>query len=216
MKNKIIALIISICLCFSLMSCEQTTNPGGDNNDPFNGIDISKYEMPQTGFLNDGHELSKTEELMKYVIENGEFVYDSYSDGIGYKLILSENDDVVRYAFYSIDFLRINEVQASYRTFNVSYVKLSNNESIDDFTLMHKIVYNSWRDDFYAIMKANKSTFNKEYSGEYELFRGYSNYTKEEVSTLVVSAIDRLFTEFNTVVGSKANITLKDIGYTNY
>ena len=215
MKNKIIIIIICLCLGLGLGSCQEQNNQDGNNDNLLDGIDISKYEMPQTDFLKDGHTLSKTEELMKYVIENGEFVYDPYSDGIGYKLMLAEDGDITRYAFYSINFLRISEVEASRRTFNTSYVKISNDDT-DEFNLMHKIVYNSYRDDFYAIMKGTKSTFNRKFIGEYDLYRGYITSSQSEVTTKLESAIDRLFNEFNEKIGSKVNITLKDIGFTNY
>lgn len=219
MKNKLFSLIICFCLGLGLVSCTDDTSQNGNNNNNngniIDGIDISKYEMPQTDFLNDGHQLSKTEELMKYVIENGEFKYDTYSDGIGYKLILTNENDVTCYAFYSINYLRICQVKISHRTYTTSYVKISNNDN-DEFNLMHKIVYNSYLTDFYAIMIGNKKTFNASFVGEYDLYRGDINLTKNEVTMVLVETIDSLFKSFNEIIGSKTNITLKDIGFVNY
>lgn len=221
MKTKILYLFIILCFGLFLSSCDTTGNSNPNNDNPGNngniidGVDISKYEKPQTGFMNDGHTLTKLEEMMKYVIENGEFVFDYYSDGIGYKLELTSTvTNQSWYAFYCVDTLRLVCLSVSGRTYETSYIKL--NESIDDFQIVKKIMYNSWRQDFYAIMNCNKQSFNKEFIGEYELYRGYVKEEQSEITSKLVSSVNNLLTVFSNLTKEKINLSLSDIGYQNY
>lgn len=229
MKNKILTFLMILISCMFLVSCDLTNgttpdnNQNNDNNNNNNnnneniidGVDISKYEKPQTGFMYDGHTLTKLEEMMKYVIENGEFVFDYYSDGIGYKLMLENpSSDVSRYAFYCVDTLRIVDLKVSGKTYEISYIKLNDQEG--QFQISHKIIYNSWRQDFYAIMNCNKQTFNKEFIGEYELYRGYVKVEQSEITSKLVSSVDNLLTLFTNLTKENINLSLSDIGYQNY
>lgn len=217
MKNKLILLIIAICLVFSISSCENTNdNQNEENNDNIlNGVDISKYEKPQTGFLHDGHTLTKLEEMMKYVIEEGEFVFDLYSDGIGYKIVLLEDSEKLVYAFYCVDTLRIVELKVTGKTYESVYTKLNDSET--NLQIAYKIVYNSGRrQDFYAIMNCNKQTFNKETVGDYELYRGYTKNDEFTTTKRMVETIDEILNIFNSKITEKINSSLKDVGYSNY
>lgn len=217
MKNKILLIIMLICLVLSISSCNSCKESEKEDNDDnmLNGVDISKYEKPQTGFLHDGHQLTKLEEMMKYVIENGEFVFDLYSNGIGYKLILDESNSNSIYAFYCVDTLRIVNLKLDGRRYESIYVKL--NDSTNYLELAYKKMYNSgYRQDFYAILNCDKQTFNHNATGTYSLYRGYMEDDEATVTSKIVSTIDLSLKAFNAKIKEHIKLSLKDINYNNY
>ena len=218
MKKTILIFFILICI-LGICSCDNTDS-GNNNNDDTNnkqdssldGIDLSKYEMPQTGFMYDGHTLSKFEEVMKFVILDGTFIYEKYLNSIGYRYILEESNDEMLYAYYCVNELRLIHIKVYGKVVNMSYVKLT--DTSDSMTVCYKIQYNSgWRQDFYAIMNCERSLFDNEYVGEYELYRGYCNATESEITSLIVSQNFDLLQKFNSVITEKINISLSEFGY---
>lgn len=213
---KKIILIIFVLICsLSIAACDTTNN--NNNNQPtdpsLEGIDISKFEMPQTEFLHDGHKLTKLEEVMKLVIEEGTFVYDKYLVSIGYKYIIEESSKTILYAYYSVNELRLIYLQIEGKIAHSSYFKLSNKENM--FSICHKIQYFSGRrQDFLAVMNCERSLFNSSYVGEYELYRGYNTQTKEEVTNLLVANNNSLLVKFNDITTTKINISLAEFGFT--
>ena len=75
MKKIIVIIFLMVCSLF-IASCDVNSNNNQNQDPSLDGIDISKYEMPQTEFLNDGHSLTKLEEVMKLIILDGEFCYE--------------------------------------------------------------------------------------------------------------------------------------------
>ena len=179
MRKIIVIIFLMVCSLF-IASCDVNNNNNQTQDPSLDGIDISKYEMPQTDFLNDGHTLTKLEEVMKFIILEGEFCYDKHLNSIGYKYILEESYDEVLYAFYHLSELRIIYLTTVGKVAHTSYFKLSDDE---DFSICHKIQYYSGRrQDFLAIMPCVKAEFNASYLGEYELYRGHNTQTKEEIN----------------------------------
>ena len=209
MKKTIFIIVMLFCVLF-IASCE---NNNSNTQDPsLDGIDISKFEMPQTEFLHDGHKLTKLEEVMKLVIEDGTFVYDKYLNSIGYKYILEETYDTFSYAYYSINELRIIYLEVKGKIAHSSYFKLTDQE--DMFSICHKIQYFSGRrQDFLAVMNCKRSLFDETYLGEYELYRGYNTSSKEEVTSKLISSCNNLLVKFNEFTTSKINISLSDFGF---
>lgn len=219
MKKIILIFFMIICL-LGIWSCENTDNNNDNNNNNNNnnqdssldGVDLSKYEMPQTDFLYDGHTLTRFEEVMKFVIFEGTFIYEKYLNSIGYRYILEESNDSMLYAYYCVNELRLIHIKVVGKVVNMSYVKLS--EFNDSMTICHKIQYNSgWRQDFYAIMNCERALFDNEYIGEYELYRGYCNTIEAEITSLIVSQNYYLLQKFNSVITEKINISLSEFGY---
>ena len=58
MKKIIVIIFLMVCSLF-IASCDVNNNNNQTQDPSLDGIDISKYEMPQTDFLNDGHTLTK-------------------------------------------------------------------------------------------------------------------------------------------------------------
>lgn len=206
--------IFAMLICFLMIASCDVNNP--NNNTPqdpsLDGIDISKYEMPQTEFLHDGHKLSKLEEVMKFVIEEGTFVYDKYLNSIGYKYTLEETYDTFSYAYYSVSELRIIYLEVKGKVAHSSYFKLSDKE--DMFSICHKIQYFSGRrQDFLAVMNCERASFDENYLGQYELYRGYNTSSKEEVTTKLINSCNDLMVNFDAVITSKINISLSEFGF---
>lgn len=213
MKRIILIVFIVICGLF-ICSCETNNSNNNNNNQDssLDGIDISKYEMPQTEFLNDGHELTKLEEIMKLVIMEGTFVYDKHLNSIGYKYILEESYDEILYAYYHLSELRVMYLTTVGKVAHMSYFKLTDDS--DMFTICHKIQYYSGRrQDFYAIMNCEKALFNLDYLTEYELYRGYNTATKDEVNTKIVNQNYKLLQLFNEATLKEINISLSEFGF---
>ncbi len=214
MKKTLYIIVMLICFLF-IASCESTNNNNNNNNnnqDPsLDGIDISKFEMPQTEFMYDGHTLTKLEEVMKLVITEGTFCYDKYLISIGYKYVLEESDKTILYAYYSVDELRLIYLETQGKIAHSSYFKLTDDE---DFSICHKIQYfNPRRQDFLAVMNCDKALYNEDYIGEYELYRGYNSLTTEEVTTKITNQNYQLFDLFNQVTTEKINISLSEFGF---
>ena len=158
MKRILLVLFAVFCVMM-IASCDTTTNPGNNTQDPsLDGIDISKFEMPQTEFMHDGHELSKLEEVFKLVIEKGTFVYDKNLNSIGYKLELKKEASTTIYAYYSVSELRIIYLEMQGKVAHSTYFKLD--DQADTFAMCHKIQYFSGRrQDFLGIMNYNRIDF---------------------------------------------------------
>ena len=206
-------LVFVLCIC----SCDISTNNDDNEDDKtqdssLDGIDLSLYDMPQTEFLQDGHKLTRLEEVMKFVIFEGTFIYERHLNSIGYRYILEETNDSMLYAYYWIDELRLVHLTMVGKVAHMSYIKLT--ESSDTLTVCHKIQYYSgWRQDFYAIMSCERAIFNNDYVGEYELYRGYNTQTTDEITKKVVSQNYNLLQKFNSVITEKINISLSEFGY---
>ena len=218
--KKLIYVLLFVLVIFTT-SCNIETPNNNNNNDNNNqdssldGIDISKYEMPQTGFLHDGHELTQLEEVMKFVIMDGTFVYDKHLNSIGYKYVLDEYEKTTIYAFYHLSELRIMHLTMQGKVAHMTYVKILDNQEV--FSIAHKILYYSGRrQDFYAIMNCEKDLFNLDYVGEYELYRGYNTSDKETITNLMINNTDQLFMLMNNAIEEKLNYKLNLFGFTNY
>lgn len=216
MKKIILFLFMLVCfLC--ICSCENTGNSNNENNNnsqdsSLDGIDLSQYEKPQTEFLHDGHTLTRLEEVMKFVIFEGTFIYEKHLNSIGYRYILEESSDSMLYAYYWINELRLVHLEMVGRVAHISYIKLT--ETSESLTICHKIQYYSgWRQDFYAIMNCERALFNNDYVGEYILYRGYNKQTEAEITTKVVTQNYNLLQKFNAVITEKINISLTEFGY---
>ncbi len=208
----IFMLVFSLCIC----SCDNSTNNNDDDDkkqdSSLDGIDLSLYEMPQTEFLQDGHTLTRLEEVMKFVIFEGTFIYEKHLNSIGYRYILEETEDSMLYAYYWIDELRLVHLTMVEKVAHMSYIKIT--ETSDTLNACYKIQYYSGkRPDFYAIMKCERALFNIGYVGEYELYRGYNTQTTEKITTKVVSQNYNLLQKFNDVITEKINISLTEFGY---
>lgn len=220
--RKFILIVVMFIFTILVCSCEisldnnddnKNNNNGNNNQDSsLDGIDLSLYEMPQTEFLQDGHTLTRLEEVMKFVIFEGAFIYEKHLNSIGYRYILEETKDSMLYAYYWIDELRLVHLTMVGKAAHMSYIKLT--ESSDTLTVCHKIQYYSVRrQDFYAIMNCERALFNIGYVGEYELYRGDNTQTTEEITTKVVSQNYNLLNKFNAVITEKINISLTEFGY---
>ena len=222
--KKILYILLFVMIMFTA-SCElpSTSGTNNDNNNNNNtnqdssldGIDISKYEMPQTGFLHDGHTLTQLEEVMKMVIMDGTFVYDKHLNSIGYKYVLDSYDKTTIYAFYHLSELRIMHLTVIGKTAHLTYVKIFDNT--DEFSLAHKILYYSgYRQDFYSIMNCEKSLFDVNYVGEFELYRGYNTSDKQTMTTLMLNNTDQMFNLMNETIEEKLSYKLNLFGFSNY
>ena len=225
--KKLLGAILLCCLML-LVSCDDSTS----NLDPsLEGIDLDKYEMPQTEFLNDGHELSNFELMAKYLIDNGTFCFEPTLDAIGYRIYLTtdyrNNDYYV--AFYSINNIKIahvgeSQVEISSRwgtriqTYqSVSYVKLANDDK-ENVNLCYKLL-NTMGEAVYTIYETPKATFSPaSHPGEYLLFRTISAISLDEETHLeiVVNECDNLFKLYNAAIGTKTSLPLSSIGFNNY
>ena len=185
--KKIIVLLFAVFCIFIVTSCDQLNNSGNNTQDPsLEGIDISRFEMPQTEFLRDGHELSKLEKVFKVVIEKGTFVYDKNLNSIGYKLKLGSFSKGEIYAYYSVAELRIIYLETEGRVVHSTYFKLD--DQGETFAMCYKIQYFSgWRQDFLAIMNFNRNAFDGVTLGEYELYRGHNTQTETEVTNKILN-----------------------------
>lgn len=218
MKKFILVLFMLFCL-LGICSCENIDNSNDDNNNNNNdqdssldGIDLSQYEMPQTEFLHDGHTLTRLEEVMKFVIYDGTFIYEKHLNSIGYRYILEESNDSILYAYYWINELRLVHLKVVDRVAHMSYVKLKDND--ESLTICHKIQYYSGkRQDFFAIMNCERALFDNNYVGEYEVYRGYNTQTEEEITEKIVNQNYDLLQKFNSVITEKINISLTEFGY---
>ncbi len=233
---KKIIYIFVLLLALILTSCEMPTNNNdnsGKQDSSLDGIDISKYEMPQTAFLNDGHELNDFEKIAKIIIEEGTFVYQPTLDHIGYEIVLEgEKSDTYYTLFYSVDNIKIAKVYTeilSYTSNNytrkatyqaVRYVKLFNDGALD-FSICYKLK-SSFEETVSTIYKTQRSTFNKDdRSGEFSLFRQakyMKNYgiTEEQVMIDSVTNCDYYFNLYNEKIGNKNNLPLSVLGFNNY
>lgn len=218
--KKLLYILLFVLVMFTT-ACNVETPNNNNNNDNNNqdssldGIDISKYEMPQTGFLHDGHKLTELEEVMKFVIMDGTFVYDKHLNSIGYKYVLDEYEKTTIYAFYHLSELRIMHLTMQGKVAHMTYVKIFDDE--DGFSIAHKILYYSGRrQDFYAIMNCEKALFNLDYVGEYELYRGYNTSDKETITNLMIENADQLCTLMSNAIEEKLNYKLSLFGFTNY
>lgn len=213
--KKIVLIIFMLVFALCICSCDNSTNNNDDDkkqDSSLDGIDLSLYEMPQTEFLQDGHTLTRLEEVMKFVIFEGTFIYERHLNSIGYRYILEETEDSMLYAYYWIDELRLVHLTTVGKVAHMSYIKLT--ETSDNLTVCHKIQYYSgWRQDFYAIMNCERAKFDSNYVGEYDLYRGYTTQSKEEITTKVVSQNYNLLNKFNAIITEKINIILTEFGY---
>lgn len=209
--------VLGICSCDNINignNNNDDENNGNNNNQDssLDGIDLSLYEMPQTEFLRDGHTLTRLEEVMKFVIFEGTFIYEKHLNSIGYRYILEETNDSMLYAYYWIDELRLVHLKIDGKVAHMSYVKLT--DSSDFVTICHKIQYYSGkRQDFYAIMNCERALFDNDYVGEYELYRGDNTQTETEITKKVVSQNYNLLQKFNSVITEKISISLTEFGY---
>lgn len=211
MKKIIVLIVMLVCFMFAT-SCDQNNNNNNNQDPSLDGIDITKFEKPQTAFLHDGHKLTKLEEVMKLVIEEGTFVYDKYLNTIGYRYILEESYDTILYAYYSVSELRIIYLELQGKVAHSSYIKLTNKETM--FSICHKIQYFSGRrQDFFAVMNCERSLFDENYLGEYELYRGYNTSSKDEVTSKLITRCNTLLVKFNELTKEKINISLSEFGF---
>ncbi len=212
MKRILLVLFAVFCVMM-IASCDTTTNPGNNTQDPsLDGIDISKFEMPQTEFMHDGHELSKLEEVFKLVIEKGTFVYDKNLNSIGYKLELKKETSTTIYAYYSVSELRIIYLEMQGKVAHSTYFKLD--DQADTFAMCHKIQYFSGRrQDFLGIMNYNRIDFDGVKLGEYELYRGYNTQTESIITNKILTQVNTLITLFNEKTTSEINISLSEFGF---
>ena len=210
MKKIIVIIFLMVCSLF-IASCDVNSNNNQNQDPSLDGIDISKYEMPQTEFLNDGHSLTKLEEVMKLIILDGEFCYEKNLNSIGYKYILKESYDEILYAFYHLSELRIIYLTTVGKVAHTSYFKLNDEEA---FSICHKIQYFSGRrQDFLAIMPCEKEEFNASYLGEYELYRGYNTQSKEEINKKIIEQNYEIMSLFNDLIKKELNISLSEFGF---
>lgn len=212
MKRILLVLFAVFCVMM-IVSCDTTTNPGNNTQDPsLDGIDISKFEMPQTEFMHDGHELSKLEEVFKLVIEKGTFVYDKNLNSIGYKLELKKEASTTIYAYYSVSELRIIYLEMQGKVAHSTYFKLD--DQADTFAMCHKIQYFSGRrQDFLGIMNYNRIDFDGVKLGEYELYRGYNTQTESVITNKILTQGNTLITLFNEKTTTEINISLSEFGF---
>lgn len=212
MKRILLVLFAVFCVMM-IVSCDTTTNPGNNTQDPsLDGIDISKFEMPQTEFMHDGHELSKLEEVFKLVIEKGTFVYDKNLNSIGYKLELKKEASTTIYAYYSVSELRIIYLEMQGKVAHSTYFKLD--DQADTFAMCHKIQYFSGRrQDFLGIMNYNRIDFDGVKLGEYELYRGYNTQSKEEINKKIIEQNYEIMSLFNDLIKKELNISLSEFGF---
>lgn len=212
MKRILLVLFAVFCVMM-IESCDTTINPGNNTQDPsLDGIDISKFEMPQTEFMHDGHELSKLEEVFKLVIEKGTFVYDKNLNSIGYKLELKKESSTTIYAYYSVSELRIIYLEMQGKVAHSTYFKLD--DQADTFAMCHKIQYFSGRrQDFLGIMNYNRIDFDGVKLGEYELYRGYNTQTESVITNKILTQGNTLITLFNEKTTSEINISLSEFGF---
>jgi hypothetical protein len=219
--KKLLYILVFVMIIFTA-SCElPSTGNNIDNNNNNNqdssldGIDISKYEMPQTGFLHDGHTLTELEEVMKMVIMDGTFVYDKHLNSIGYKYVLDSYDTTTIYAFYHLSELRIMHLTMQGKIAHITYVKIF--DDVDEFSIANKILYYSGRkQDFYAIMNCEKALFDVNYVGEYELYRGYNTSDKQTMTSLMLNNTNQMFNLMNDKLEDKLNYKLNLFGFSNY
>lgn len=211
--KKILFILFAVFCVMMIASCDTTNNPGNNTQDPsLDGIDISKFEMPQTEFMHDGHELSKLEEVFKLVIEKGTFVYDKNLNSIGYKLELEKEASTTLYAYYSVSELRIIYLEMQGKVAHSTYFKLD--DQGDTFAMCHKIQYFSGRrQDFLGIMNYNRIDFDGVKLGEYELYRGYNTQSEAIINNKILTQGIKLVTLFNEKTTSEINISLSEFGF---
>ena len=125
--KKIVLIIFMLVFALCICSCDNSTNNNDDDkkqDSSLDGIDLSLYEMPQTEFLQDGHTLTRLEEVMKFVIFEGTFIYERHLNSIGYRYILEETEDSMLYAYYWIDELRLVHLTMVEKVAHMSYIKI--------------------------------------------------------------------------------------------
>lgn len=230
MKKILIILLIGFMLACA--SCEETPNNTNPNQDPsLDGIDLDKYELPQTDFLNDGHTLTSFEEMAKYLILNGTFCFDSNLDAIGYRIYLKEDHKVNDYyvAFYSVNNIKLAhvaeqevEIKSYYGTRKqtyqaITYVKLFDDNS-DKVNICYKL-FSSYGEMISTIYETPRQDFKLDsYVGDYILYRVSDRilYDDDMQKAQNISEIDTLFNQYNQIIGNENNIALSTIGFNNY
>ena len=223
--KKIIVLML-LLLTTTLISCEETNTNNNEQDPSLEGVDLSKYEMPQTDFMNDGHELSNFEKIAKHVILNGTFVFEPILDGIGYEIILEGNKESnYSLIFFCVNYLKIARIDnetlsANGRKTNykrLTYVKLYNDNN-EELNLCYKLL-NTMGEAVSIILSTDRATFNSSTNtGEFLLFRNNTRYYIEEdvVTQKSVSLIDSLLNKYNEIIGSPKNLPLSTINFLNY
>lgn len=225
--KKVLMFVLMLFLILSV-SCETSTNNGNNTgqDSSLDGIDLSKYEMPQTDFLNDGHELSNFEKIAKHVITQGTFVYEPVLDDIGYEIIL-QGDKKGEYSiiFFCVNYIKLafigtdtykNDYGRTYSYQKLSYIKLFNED--DELNLCYKLK-NSMGDAVSIIIDVDRSTFSADTNtGDFLLFRNNTRITltEEFIMNKLVSEIDALLKLYNEKIGEKNNLKLSTINFLNY
>ncbi len=231
MKKIIVFIFLMVCLILTSCEMPENNNNNGNNtkeqDESLNGIDISKYEQPQTDFLKDGHKLNKFEEIAKKLIEEGTFVYQPIIDEIGYEIILDGVKNKDYYSlFYSVNNIKIShiyleKIQGSYYSTTyqaIRYVKLFNDND-ENFSICYKLI-NTVEPVFYSIYTLKRQNFDlNNNDGVFDLFRiGNRNLrlTEESVKDSSIRECDNYFKIYNEKIGKVNNLELSNLGFNNY